>query len=338
MKEASYYSKLDDNRVECGLCPHHCKIPSGRRGLCLTRENIDGVLIAANYCKPVSTAIDPIEKKPLYHYYPGSSIFSTGPAGCTFKCDFCQNFGISQVALNVQEIGVKRLLAMVLESNTIGIAYTYSEPTIWFETIMELGTLVHAHGLKNVMVTNGYIEPGPLKELLTVVDAMNIDIKSMNESFYRRLCKGSLPEVLRTCETAKNAGCHVEITNLLIPGENDSPEETIRLADFIATHLGKETPLHLSRYFPRYRLNQPPTPSSLLERAWEIARQRLDYVYIGNCASTNKENTLCPKCGTALVFRCGYETTLSADLSTDTGAFPKKPFCAKCNYTIDMVL
>lgn len=340
MKEAAYYSRLDNGQVSCSLCPHHCKIPSGHHGLCLTRENINGSLIASNYCRPVSTAIDPIEKKPLFHFYPGSSIFSTGPAGCNFKCGFCQNFEISQNVLDVQEIALERLFKLVVESGTIGIAYTYSEPTIWFETIMDLGTMVRSHGLKNVMVTNGYIEQAPLNDLLQIVDAMNIDIKSMDPSFYRRLCKGSLNEVLRTCETAKKAGCHIEITNLLIPGENDSAEETARLVEFIASSLGRETPLHFSRYFPRYRMDHPPTSFPSLENAWEIARERLDYVYIGNVPTGEKENTCCPKCGAKLVSRQGYATATTPFLvpDTDTAGSPARPHCAKCNHPIAMVL
>lgn len=338
MKEASYYTKLDNDRVSCSLCPHHCKIQNGHHGLCLTRENIDGTLIASNYCRPVSTAIDPIEKKPLFHFYPGSSIFSTGPAGCNFQCAFCQNHEISQNALAADEIGLERLFEMVVESGTIGIAYTYTEPTIWFETIMDLGTMVRARGLKNVMVTNGYIDAGPLDDLLHIVDAMNINIKSMDPSFYSRLCKGSLDEVLRTCEIAKKAGCHIEITNLLIPGENDAPEETGRLVDFIASSLGKETPLHFSRYFPRFRMGHSSTPFSLLERAGEIASQKLDFVYIGNCASTGKENTLCPQCGAMLVSRHGYETAITPFLHTVPAGTSAVPHCTKCNRHIAMVM
>jgi pyruvate formate lyase activating enzyme len=338
MKEASYYSKLGDNQVACSLCPHHCKIRNGHHGLCLTRENIDGTLIASNYCRPVSTGIDPVEKKPLFHFYPGSSIFSTGPAGCNFKCGFCQNYEISQNALSANEIVPERLLEMVVESGTIGIAYTYSEPTIWFETIMDLGTMVRSRGLKNVMVTNGYIEHSPLIDLLTIVDAMNIDIKSMDPSFYQRLCKGSLNEVLRTCEIAKKAGCHIEITNLLIPGENDSPAETGRLVEFIASSLGKETPLHFSRYFPRYKMQHSPTSFSSLERAWEIARRLLDFVYIGNCSTPDKENTLCPQCGTLLVSRQGYATEITPFLQTGPGYSLTAPHCAKCTRAIAMVL
>jgi pyruvate formate lyase activating enzyme len=226
----------------------------------------------------------------------------------------------------------------VLRSASIGIAYTYSEPTIWFETIMDLGTLVRERGLKNVMVTNGYIETAPLADLLRVVDAMNIDIKSMDPQFYRRLCKGSLPEVLRTCEQAKKAGCHIEITNLLIPGENDSPDETRRLVNYIASSLGKDTPLHFSRYFPRYRMHHTPTPSSLLADAWNMARERLDYVYIGNSPADGRENTMCPRCGELLVSRSGYVTSITPALSIKIDKSEYPPRCLKCGTPIAMVL
>ncbi|MBN1130536.1 MAG: AmmeMemoRadiSam system radical SAM enzyme [Chitinispirillaceae bacterium] len=336
MKQAAYYQRLNNRRVQCDLCPHHCRIRPGRRGICLTRENIDGSLVSSNFCRPLSLAVDPIEKKPLYHFFPGSSIFSTGPNGCTFKCSFCQNCEISQELLTAREVTPRWLADKVASSGAIGIAYTYSEPIIWFETIMEVGARVRDMGLKNVMVTNGFIEPAPLADLLTLVDAMNIDIKSMNPAFYRRICKGSLEPVLAACEMVKRAGCHLEITHLLIPGENDDPAETESLASFIASHLGKDTPLHLSRYFPRYRMNHASTPEPLLVRAHEIALQHLDFVYLGNMAAAGKENTWCPGCGTLLISRQGYRT-LVTDSLVAPGAPQGKPTCGECGREIAMV-
>jgi pyruvate formate lyase activating enzyme len=335
VREASYYSKLPDKRVQCGLCPHRCRIPEGKRGFCITRENIDGILTASNYCSPVSTAIDPIEKKPLFHFFPGSSIFSTGPNGCTLKCSFCQNCEISQEKISTREMTPEKIAGMAAQSGSIGIAYTYSEPVIWYETIMDVGPRVRELGLKNVMVTNGYIEPAPLSGLLSVVDAMNVDIKSMNPSFYRRICKGSLEPVLSTCEAVRKAGCHLEITHLLIPGENDDPKETAALADFMATHLGKDTPLHISRYFPRYRMDHAPTPPALLERAWEITRKKLEYVYIGNIAAGDRENTCCPGCGDLLISRSGYSVSVTKNLITSPG---KRQQCRRCGAAVPLVL
>ncbi len=334
MREASYYTKLDGSRVECLLCPHRCRIPPGRSGICLTRNNVGGRLQSSNYCRPVATAIDPIEKKPLFHFYPGSSIFSTGPNGCTFKCAFCQNFEIAQTLMAVDEISPDRLVGMIAESRSLCVAYTYSEPTIWFETIMEVGVRIRELGLKNVMVTNGYIEPAPLADLLTVVDAMNIDIKSMNPSFYRRICKGELDPVLSACIRVKKAGCHLEITHLLIPHENDDPAETEKLADFIAAELGPDTPLHISRYFPRHTMDHEPTPEALLNRAWEIARAKLRYVYVGNIIAEGKEDTRCPECDAPLIKRSGYAVHLTENLSVGKNL----PECGNCGTTIPIVL
>jgi pyruvate formate lyase activating enzyme len=224
---------------------------------------------------------------------------------------------------------------MIARSNTIGVAYTYSEPVIWYETIMEIGPRVRSLGLKNVMVTNGFIEPAPLKDLLSTIDAMNIDIKSMNSSFYRRICKGALEPVLKTCEAAKKAGCHLEITHLLIPGENDDPGETAALAGYMAENLGSETPLHLSRYFPRYRMTHSPTSPGILEHAWEIARKKLDYVYVGNMASEGKEHTYCPGCGELLISRRGYTIHRTGNLIK---APDSRTVCRSCNRLICIVI
>ncbi len=313
MKEAIYYKSFSEKKVQCFLCPHHCKINEGKHGICLTRENHNGTLFSTNYCRPVSTAIDPIEKKPLYHFYPGSSILSAGPNGCTLKCRFCQNFEISQDILPTRQFTADELVEKIKHSNSKGIAYTYSEPYIWFETIMAIGPKIKEMGMVNVMVTNGYMEPDPLTDLLTVVDAMNIDIKSMDENFYRTLCKGDLAAVLRTCETVKKH-CHLEITNLLITDENDSEDDIRKLVDYIASDLGKDTPLHISRYFPRYKMQTRATSETSLLTAWEIAHSKLDYVYLGNIYSDEKSNTLCPSCNTLLVKRTGYMTSVEKDL------------------------
>jgi len=313
MKTAAYWTAVDPTKIRCDLCPHHCVLTEGKRGICLTRQNIGGSLVSLNYCRPVSTAVDPIEKKPLYHFFPGSRIYSSGPNGCTFKCMFCQNCEISQDILPTREATAVSIADEVIKSGTIGIAYTYSEPYIWFETIMEVGTLIKKHGLKNIMVTNGFMEPAPLRELLEVVDAMNIDIKSIRPDFYKKLCKARLEPVLKTCETVKKK-CHLEITNLIIPGENDDSDEIKELAEYIAVNLGKDTPLHLSRYFPRYRMNSPPTSADILLRAWEIAREKLDYVYIGNMGGYDKSNTICPSCSSMLVERKGYSIKTASGL------------------------
>ena len=305
----------------------------GKRGFCMTRQHVHGELVSLNYCRPVSSHVDPIEKKPLYHFYPGSEIFSSGPNGCTFKCLFCQNCDIAQSIVPPTEITVDAFAKAIIESNTIGIAYTYSEPYIWFETIMEVGAIVKEHGLKNVMVTNGFMEPAPLAELLTLVDAMNIDIKSIRPDFYKKLCKATLGPVLRTCETVKKH-CHLEITTLVIPGQNDSEEEFRELTDFVAYHLGRDTPLHFSRYFPRNKATFPPTPESTLFKAWEIAREKLDYVYVGNIDSAGKANTYCPSCKQLLIERSGYSVKIAEGLTKDKNT----AVCPSCAAATNILL
>jgi pyruvate formate lyase activating enzyme len=338
MKQADFFTVLSaqEKKLRCDLCPHHCVLTDNKRGICLTRQNTGGVLYSLNYCRPVSVAIDPIEKKPLYHFFPGSSIFSSGPNGCTFKCVFCQNCEISQTILATREIDAKAFAKEIIDSATIGIAYTYSEPYIWYETIMEVGAMVREAGLKNVLVTNGFMEPRPLANLLSLVDAMNIDIKSMKPSFYRRLCKARLEPVLRTCEQVKK-NCHLEITNLLIPGENDTEEDIKDLVDYIASNLGKDTPLHFSRYFPRHRMNLPPTPSLSLKKALEIAKEKLSFVYLGNIESGDSGNTYCPSCRTLLIERNGYDITIPMPLIKNPSN-DKISLCPKCKYQLNIVV
>jgi pyruvate formate lyase activating enzyme len=319
---AAYAETLDEGKVRCHLCPHRCLLTEGKRGICLTRANHAGRLVTQNFCRPVSLAVDPIEKKPLYHFLPGSTIFSTGPNGCTMKCAFCQNCDISQQVRPVAYMGPARLLAEVMQSGSAGVAYTYSEPFIWFETIMAVGPRVRENGLANVMVTNGYMERGPLAELLGVVDAMNVDIKSMDPAFYRRLCKADLSPVLNACTQIKAAGCHLEITNLLIPGENDSAADVRRLASHVAGDLGRDTPLHLSRYFPRNRMRHGATPPASLLRAYDIASEYLDYVYLGNIQSDGKADTRCPECGAVLIKRDGYSVRFAGDFARPKATCP----------------
>jgi pyruvate formate lyase activating enzyme len=331
MTKASYFTHLiNENKIRCELCPHHCVLSEGKSGICLTRRNKNNELMTINYCRPVSMSVDPIEKKPLYHFHPGSKIFSTGPNGCTFKCMFCQNWEISQKVIPAKKISPKDFIKTVTDSDSIGIAYTYSEPYIWFETIMEIGPVLKTYGLKNVMVTNGYMEHKPLMDLLEFVDAMNIDIKSIRPDFYKKLCNAELKPVLDTCIKAKKM-CHIEITNLLIPGENDSIEDIMELSDFIAVNLGKDTPLHFSRYFPRYKMTTQPTDESVLLRAWEIARAELDYVYIGNIDIKDKSDTHCPSCGTILIRRNGYNVEIMSKFPQVQHSH-KLMTCPECGY------
>ena len=308
--EAAYYVKLPGEKVECRLCPHTCVIAPGKRGVCRVRENREGRLITRNYGRCSSLALDPIEKKPLYHFYPGSLILSAGTVGCNFSCDFCQNWEIAQQEPETVVISPDDLVRRAREVDSLGIAYTYSEPLVWFEFVLATAQLARNAGLKNVMVTNGFIRPEPLKELLPWIDAWNIDVKGFSLEFYRKVVKGDYRPVLKTAAAAVDSGSHVEITTLLVTGLNDESTELEELVKWVATNLGVDTPLHFSRYFPRYRLEAPPTPLETMRRARDMARKHLHYVYLGNVADPEANNTYCPVCGELVIRRTGYHVSL----------------------------
>ncbi|MBM3314567.1 AmmeMemoRadiSam system radical SAM enzyme [candidate division WOR-3 bacterium] len=305
MKAPARYAAAEGAAVRCRLCPNLCLVAEGRSGRCLGRQNVGGTLCATTYGELVSTAVDPMEKKPLYHFHPGAPVFSVATYGCNLLCPFCQNSEISQSPAPARYVAPAALVEMVRQSGCRFVAYTYSEPLVWFEYLMDAGRLMRQAGIGNVLVTNGMVNPEPLAELLPLVDAMNVDLKSIRPGFYRDYVKGDLATVLGTIRAARRA-CHVELTTLLIPGRNDSDAELEELVRFVAG-LGRGTVLHFSRYFPRYRASEPPTPLARLVRAGEIASRELDYVYIGN-AGTGPEyrDTLCPGCRTLLVDRSAY--------------------------------
>ena len=307
MTDAKYWKKLEDGRIACELCPQACVIPEGGHGICLGRSNRDGVLRAENFGQTVSVAMDPIEKKPLYHVCPGLSVLSIACNGCNLRCDFCQNWTISQMKAQTTPLPPAELVKLALESRSFGVAYTYTEPVVWFEYLVQAGALVRESGLKNILVTNGVLNEAPLRELLPLIDAMNIDLKSMKESFYRDHCHSKGAEAAkRTIRLAAEA-CFVEVTNLIIPGLNDSDEDLRELAAFVAD-VNPSIPLHFSRYFPTYKMDIPATPVSTLVRAKEIAQERLQYVYLGNVRVEDDANTYCPDDGRLLVRRTGYQT------------------------------
>ena len=282
MKEALYYEKEGD-KVRCLLCPNDCLIAPGKKGRCGVRINRDGRLYTEIYNRVTSVALDPIEKKPLYHYHKGEFIFSLGTRGCNFVCPWCQNWSISQDHKSpTEEVTVEAVVKRAKELGSFGIAYTYNEPLIWFEFALECCKKARDNGLSNVFVTNGYINKEPFDEILPYIDAMNVDVKSMNEGFYAKYCLGKLAPVLENAARAKKRGVHIEITSLVIPTLNDTKEDFGKLTDWVAEHLGIDTPLHFSRYFPCYKFSIPPTPVSVLKRAKEIAEKRLKYVYLGN--------------------------------------------------------
>ncbi len=312
VEEALYYTGLEAEQVRCELCPHRCRIAPGGRGICKARENRGGRLYSLSYGEISSLAVDPIEKKPLYHFYPGSSILSLGSFGCNFFCLFCQNWQISQQEVGTRSYTPEEILREAQASGSIGVAYTYNEPITNYEFVLATARLVQAAGLRNVLVSNGYINPEPLGELLAYIDAVNLDIKAGSNDFYSALCGGNIKPVLATAESIVRAGVHLEVTTLLIPEENDDPEELRWLAGWIAEKCGRDTVVHLSAYFPQYRFDTPQTKPEELLAARKIFKGELDYVYCGNMAlGAEYSNTCCLGCGAELVSRSGYRVEIT---------------------------
>lgn len=278
---AQFYQTLDNKAVKCELCPHYCLMAENQRGNCGVRENRDGKLLALAYNQICSLALDPIEKKPLYHFHRGEKILSLGSWGCNFHCAFCQNWGISQQAAPTQNFTADDLITNAKKQQTNLIAYTYNEPYINFEYVADCCQAARCAGMKNVLVTNGFYNPAPMEKLLPLIDALNIDLKAFTEDFYHRHCGGALSPVLATIKTAAQL-CHLEITTLIIPHENDQDENLHQQAEWIANNCGRATPLHLSAYFPRYKFSTPATSRVILERARAICQTSLDNVYLGN--------------------------------------------------------
>jgi pyruvate formate lyase activating enzyme len=287
------YCQREGDKLRCLLCPHRCLLAAGKRGICRVRECTGDEIISLNYASCTSVALDPIEKKPLYHFYPGGTILSVGTWGCNLACPFCQNWSISQGEVPSRIISPEKLAD--LARGSIGVAYTYSEPTVWYEYVKDAAQAVKERGLVNVLVTNGMISQEPLAELLPLIDACNIDIKAMDHDFYRRTVKGDLQTVLEAAKAAKGQ-CHLEITNLIIPGLNDAEGQIRALIDWVAENLGRDTPLHFSRYFPAYQWDAPPTSPDTMIKALEFGRARLDYVYLGNFPYPSGSDTYCPEC------------------------------------------
>lgn len=329
LKEAKYWEKLADGRLHCKLCPHNCHIADGKRGLCRVRRNEGGVLYSIIYGRVTSVAMDPIEKKPLYHFHPGGAILSLGTMGCNFACKFCQNYTIAQMEAPTRPFSSEEAVAAAKERQSIGIAYTYNEPFIWYEYVYDTARLARENGLKNVLVTNGYVQQEPLLDLLPYIDALNIDVKSMRPEFYKDICRGSMDPVLETCKTAAEHA-HVEVTNLVIPGYNDTDDDLEKLATWIAANPGRGTPVHLSAYFPCFKLQAEPTPISTLERAFDVFSGHLDHVYLGNVASRKGGDTSCKSCGALLIERRGYATKVLELKENGT--------CARCGAENNIVM
>lgn len=309
--EASYYTSLPEKRVACFLCPNECVIPEGRFGACKARKNIGGKLYSMVYGKTASVHVDPIEKKPFFHVLPGSKVFSIGTTGCNMRCVFCQNWEISQCFpsdVPTRSASPVELVDEAVASGARSIAFTYNEPVIAYEYVLDTFKLAKAKGLKTAVVSSGYIEEEPLREFLKYLDAYKVDLKSFDEKFYRKLTGGRLADVLKTLQTVRQSGAWLEIVTLLVPGENDSEEEIRAMARWIKENLGSGVPLHFSRFFPQYKLqNLPPTPPETLIRARRIAMEEgLKFVYTGNVAYPEGEATYCLKSGEKAIVRQGY--------------------------------
>ena len=285
--ECKYYQRMDGRRVECQLCPHHCRIADGQRGRCRSRRNQGGTLVSEAYGQPCALAIDPVEKKPLYHFHPGTTCLSMACTGCNFRCLNCQNHDISQAAPDETEhyrLTPEQLVALCLEKDCPGIAYTYTEPLTYIEYVADTARLAHEQGLWNILVTAGYVCPEPLADLLPLIDAANIDLKSFSDDIYQRVSGGHLQVVLDTILAMRDAGVWVELTNLIIPGINDDMQMIRRMCQWMADNQLHDTPLHFTRFFPRYRMQDvPPTPRRTLLQARQVALEEgISHVYLGN--------------------------------------------------------
>jgi pyruvate formate lyase activating enzyme len=311
MKEAMLYERLADGRVRCGLCAHRCLIAEGGRGVCRVRENRDGTLYTQVYGRIVARHVDPIEKKPLFHFHPGSTAYSIATPGCNFRCRWCQNADISQMVreqdlIAGDEVAPQEIVAAARRTGCRSVAYTYTEPTIFFEYAYDVARLAHDAGLANVFVTNGYMTEEMLEAFDPYLDAANVDLKAFRDETYREYVGARLQPVLDSLKAMKQLGIWVEVTTLIIPGVNDEPHELRDAARFVAQELGPETPWHISRFFPAYRMTDVgPTPVVTLQKAEEIGREEgLRYIYAGNVGG--ESSTVCHECGRELIRRSGY--------------------------------
>jgi pyruvate formate lyase activating enzyme len=310
-KVSPYFTPLSGGEIQCDLCPKRCRVSKGKRGACRVRENRDGKYYSLVYGNPCAVHPDPIEKKPFFHVLPATTSFSLATVGCNFQCKFCQNWEISQASpedVYSYDVPPEMIVKKAKEVEARSVAYTYVEPTIFYEYMMDICQLVKKAGLLNVCHSNGFINPEPLKNLCKVMDAANIDLKGFTEAFYRDVCSGELTPVLETLKTLKKEKVHLEITNLVIPTQNDDLSGLKEMCLWIKKELGAETPIHFSRFYPLYKLRSlPPTPVSTLEKARNTALSSgLEYVYIGNIPGHEGEHTFCPKCKKLLIQRIGY--------------------------------
>jgi len=327
--EARNYLKLDEGKVRCNVCPHRCVLTDGSTGFCGTRINRGGKLYTLIYGEVSAISIDPIEKKPLFHFWPGSGTLSISSVGCSFKCPWCQNWYISQARAGeypTTYMPPRAIVSYAKRYEAPSISYTYNEPIIWYEYLLDVAALAKKEGLMNVLVSNGYMTPETAEEFSKYVDAANVDIKSWREEVYKKYCKAELEPVLEACKIMKEKGVHVELTYLIIPSINDDLNDIESFCRWVAEELGEYTPLHFSKFYPHYKMTQlPPTPVELIEKALNVARSAgLKYVYSGNVPGHDGENTRCPSCGALVIKRFGFEI-LEYNLTEDG-------MCKSCGY------
>ena len=311
MREAKYYKKIDEETVQCMLCPRGCTLTQGQRSFCRVREMQDGKLQTLVYGRPCSLAVDPIEKKPFFHFLPGSSVFSLATAGCNFRCKYCQNWQISQSLpeeVNSYSVSPGDIISQARENNCPSIAYTYTDPVIFYEYMLDIAKEAKANGIRNTCHTNGCFRHEPANEIAGYLSAANIDLKSFNQDFYTDVCAGFLQPVLDTLKIFKEHKVWIEITNLLVPTLNDDLGEIQEMCIWIRDNLGRDVPLHFSRFWPQYKLTGlPATPIETLEEAWKLAKDSgLNYAYIGNVPGHPAEHTYCPSCAKPVIKRSGY--------------------------------
>ena len=317
------------------MCAHECTIKSGKRGICGVRENRNGTLFTLIYNTVSSEAVDPIEKKPLYNFLPGTLSYSQGTIGCNFRCSHCQNWTISQATIDqayTKELTPEQSVARALKSGSASISWTYNEPTIWHEFTYDSAKLAHEAGLKTIYVTNGYITEEALRDISPYLDAFRVDIKAFKDEFYRQVCGAHLQPVLDSSVVARELGIHIEVINLIIPGKNDNPDEIKALIEWVRDNLGPQTPIHFTRFYPMYKMDDlVPTPVETLENAWKMAKEAgIEYPYVGNVTGHQYENTFCPNCGTLLIDRSGY-TVVKNVITVD-----KK--CPNCGYDVSVII
>ncbi|MFH1714858.1 MAG: AmmeMemoRadiSam system radical SAM enzyme [Elusimicrobiota bacterium] len=330
-EEAGYYDSIGKDTVQCGLCPFRCVLKPEESGHCRSRKNIGGKLFALSYNNLCAVHIDPIEKKPFFHFLPETTAFSVAAAGCNMRCKFCQNWQISQTTpLNTinSHYTPEECAALAKKMGCDAIAYTYTEPTNFYEYMYDTARLAKKAGIKNVYHSNGYINEKPLRELCRYLDAANIDLKGFTEEYYRDVCEADLETVLNTLKILKEEGVWLEITTLVVPGYNDDPDNLKEMFRWVKNNLGPDVPLHLSRFQPMYKLkNVSPTPLETLEKLYDIAKEEgINYVYVGNVPGNEKEDTYCPNCGKKIIDRAGY--TISQFLISDDAQ------CRFCNHKI----